>query len=324
MKYERIIPGLILVLLGTVFLLDNYHIIDFRWSNLWHLWPVFLIMSGVNLVFARNRSPLATILKVGVVILGFGVLVFAHTDDSWFPRHYNFHYNEDNDDNDNDDDNNSSDSTGIVKVDGSSSFSEPYTAAAVARLIINGGATLYTLKDTTNQFFEAKTREYYSRFEYYHKMDGAIPTFELKMKEKKGNFEWDTEKNNSAVIKLNPNTEWEINVNTGASKVDFDLSKFKIRKLELNGGAASFDAKFGQPLATTDVEVSASAAGIDLQIPQNAACRIIASTGLSSNDFNGFTQKGNGTYETPGFDSAKNKFIIHINGAFAGFKVTRY
>ena len=78
MKNDRLIPGLILVLIGAAFLLDNFGYIDFHWSNIWHLWPIFLIIGGVNLVFAHNKSPLATTLKIGVVILGFGLLLFGN------------------------------------------------------------------------------------------------------------------------------------------------------------------------------------------------------------------------------------------------------
>jgi hypothetical protein len=48
---------------------------------------------------------------------------------------------------------------GIVKVEGSSTFSEPYVATATsAKLIISGGGTLYTLKDTTSQFLKPNQR----------------------------------------------------------------------------------------------------------------------------------------------------------------------
>jgi hypothetical protein len=83
MKSEKIVPGLILVLLGTVFLLDNYHVIDFHWGNIWHLWPIFLIMGGVNLVFANNRTVWATLINFRSD-MGFGLLVFGHTNDRWF------------------------------------------------------------------------------------------------------------------------------------------------------------------------------------------------------------------------------------------------
>src|SRR4051812_26889874 len=119
MKNDRLIPGLILVLIGAAFLLDNFGYIDFHWSNIIHLWPIFLIIGGVNLVFAHNRSPLATILKVGVVILGFGLLLFGNFSErwGWWPTYayswhdHHDHDNNDSDDNDDDDDDDDTTST---------------------------------------------------------------------------------------------------------------------------------------------------------------------------------------------------------------------
>src|SRR5438132_569187 len=106
MKYEKIIPGLILVLLGTVFLLDNYNVIDFHWASLWRFWPVFLIMGGVNLVFANNRTPWATAIKIAVVLLGFALIVFVPTS-RFYPLNGGLHFNDKGwyNDGDNDNDN---------------------------------------------------------------------------------------------------------------------------------------------------------------------------------------------------------------------------
>jgi hypothetical protein len=328
MKSEKIVPGLILVLLGTVFLLDNYHVIDFHWGNIWHLWPIFLIMGGVNLVFANNKAAWATALKIGVVILGFGLLVFGHFENRWWPNsHWNFNdkgwYKDD--DMDDDDDDNGSDSTGIVKVEGSSTYTEPYSpTATVAKLNISGGGTLYTLKDTTNQLFTATTKERYNRYQYTHTMDGNVPVLDLHMKDKKGHIQWDTDKGNSATIKLNANPQWDINVKAGATELDFDLAQFKIRNLIINGGAASFHVKLGQPVAETNVEVSTGVSEVEIKVPANAACRITSDSGLSSNEFNGFDKKGDNSYETQGYATAVNKITIHLKGGISDFKVVKY
>lgn len=125
-------------------------------------------------------------------------------------------------------------------------------------------------------------------------------------------------------MRLNPNPEWEISVETGASSVDFDLSKFKVKELKLNGGAASFKVRFGMPVVMTDVDISTGVSGVDISIPQNAACSIETDSGLSDNKFDGFSKTSDNNYETPGFSSAKNKMHIHISGGLSDFKVRRY
>lgn len=319
-------PGIILVLIGALFLLNNYNVINFHWSNMIYLWPIFLIMGGVNLVFANNKTPLATAIKIGVVILGFGLLIFVPQDRHFFWNNHNgnFNFSDRDTDGDNDDDDNG-DSKGVVKVEGSSNFNEPFTPGVTfAKLNIHGGGAVYNLSDTTNQLFQTTTREYFNRFEYSKSMDGNTPVIDLRMKGKKNNFEWDSDNTNTATIKLNTAPEWEINIKTGASKTDFDLSKFKIRSLNINGGAASYDIKLGNPLATTNIEVSTGVSEVHIEIPKGAACRITTNSGLSSNDFDEFDKKGDNTFETPGFDAAKTKMFINLKGGVSDFNVSKY
>jgi hypothetical protein len=329
MKNDRLIPGLILVLIGGVFLLHNYGYLHVHWMNFAYLWPIFLVIGGVNLILAHNRSPWATVLKIGVVIGGFALLIFGNFDNRFhfWPGTYTFNTHDDNDDDD--DDTTSTSKSGIVKVEGNSFFNEPFTAdARVAQLNISGGGTTYNLSDTTNQLFSANTKEFLGKYEFSHRKDDSIYVLDFNMKQNhQHHFDWGgkNNKSNEATFKLNPNPEWEINVEAGATQLNFDLSKFKIRKLKLEGGAASFEIKMGQPLATTTVEVSTGMADVNISIPKNVACRITTDSGLSSHQFDGFIKKDDDdSYETPGYANAKNKIVISIDGGVSDFKVKRY
>lgn len=322
---------MILVMIGAIFLLHNFGVINFHWSNLFHLWPIFLVIGGVNLVFANNRTAWATILKISVVIAGFALLVFGNFNDRyrWWP-HYYYHYNNhDNDNNDNDDDDDSYDDSGnhkggLVKVGGTNAFNEPYDATVrVARLSINGGATNYNLNDTTNQLFNAVTNEAFGKYELSHHQEDSIYVIDFNMKNK-NHFSWGNNDSNRVNMKLNPNPVWEIVVNAGATEVNFDFSKFKVSSIKLNGGAGSFNLKLGQPLTETNINASTGAADVNLSIPQNAACRITTSSAFSSDNFDGFNKTGDNNYETAGFSAAKNKMYIHLSGGFSGFEVKRY
>lgn len=329
MKSEKIMPGIILVAIGAIFLLNNYNVINFHWGNLIRLWPVFLIMGGINLVFAHNRSAWATALKIAVVVGGFALLIFVPDNHRYFwnNQHGNWNFSDNDTDGDNDDnDDNTSDAKGIVKVEGSSTYNEPYTPTTTSAILnISGGGTVYNLKDTTTQLFSAVTKEFTNKFAFDHTTQGNVQILGFHMQKNHGkHFNWNSDNTNSADIKLNTRPEWEMNVDAGATKLDFDLSKFKVRKLKISGGAASFDIKLGQPLAITNVDVSTGVSEVHIEVPTNAAVRIDSNSGLSSTDFDGFTKNGDGTYQTAGFDSASNKMFIHMKGGVSDFKVTRY
>jgi hypothetical protein len=335
MKSDKLIPGVVLILVGAVILLHNYGYVDVHWRNFIYLWPIFIVMAGINLIFAHNKSAWATMLKLGVLIVGFGLVLFGNFGSRYnFWPHNTYYFNDnDNDSDDDDDDDNAG--RKIVKVEGNSVFNEPYTTdVKVAHLNINGGGSLYTLNDTTSQLFNAATKEHKGRYSFSSKKTDSLSVLTFDMKGMRGfrfNFDDDNDnkdhdygRNNFATFKLNPNPEWDIDVKTGASKLDFDLTKFKITSLKLSGGAADFDIKMGMPLTTTNIIVSTGMSATTINIPAGAACRITSSTGLSSTNFDGFIKKADDTYETAGFATATNKLYIKMSGGMADFKVKRY
>jgi hypothetical protein len=322
MRHDRLVPGAILITLGVIFLLRSFGIIHIHWINIIHLWPIFLLIAGINLIFAHNKSPLASALKIGVVLLGLGILLFGN-----FRNRYNFwphyYYNSDNDNNDNDNDDNDT-ATDIVKIDGTSTFQEPFSAGTrIAKLNINGGGSVYNLSDTTALLFQADTKDMAGPYEFTHRTEDSVAVLDFSMK-KNSRFKWKKGQQNSATFRLNSAPIWDMDISTGATKLDFDLTKFKVRNFKINGGAASFDIKLGQPLEMTTVEISTGVSEVNISVPKDAACKIDTDSGLSSNHFNGFNKTDDDTYETPGYNTAKNKIYIKLEGGLSGFRVNRY
>lgn len=324
MKSNKLIPGVILMLIGIAFLLRNYGYLNFHFWNLFYLWPIAIVVIGINLIFANNRSTWATLLKLGVIVIGFGLLLFGNFSNRPFWERHSYRIDTTDDDDDDDD---YSEGRRITKIEGASVFTESYTdSVKIAELNISGGATTYKLSDTTNQLFNANTQEYFGNYQLTTNKNDSLYVLNFKMRDNKHRFDWDDDnkKANLATFKLNVNPEWNINVATGATDLHFDLSKFKVRSLDLAGGAGAFKIKFGQPLSTTTVDISTGASDVDISIPANAACRITKGTAFSSNNFEGFTKLGDGAYETPGFANATNKMYIKIKGGMSSFSVKRY
>jgi hypothetical protein len=58
----------ILILLGIIFLLNNFGILPWTsWSYLWRLWPLFLIVPGIHMVF--GKSPIAHFISILISLL---------------------------------------------------------------------------------------------------------------------------------------------------------------------------------------------------------------------------------------------------------------
>jgi len=191
-----------------------------------------------------------------------------------------------------------------------------------AELTLNGGTSIYKISDTTNQLFRADAVLYHSRYALTGEKEDAVYSLDFSMKSKSrtqvGN------QSDSVNLKLNLAPIWDINVNTGATDLNFDLSKYKLRNFKISGSAGSFSVKVGQPLTQTTIKIAVGAADVTISIPKNAACRIEEHAALSSTTFDGFSKKDDGSYETGDYSSAKNKILVKFTGGVSDFKVRKY
>lgn len=75
MKAREIFLGLFFILLGALLLLDNFDVIDIWWRtrDVWRLWPLILIVIGMNLI--SKRSELIYNIAIVLLVLAFGYVV---------------------------------------------------------------------------------------------------------------------------------------------------------------------------------------------------------------------------------------------------------
>ncbi|WP_276088898.1 DUF5668 domain-containing protein [Pedobacter sp. JY14-1] len=314
MKLDRIMWGIILLFIGGVLLLENFDIIDFYWGNIWHFWPVFLIIAGVNILFNRSRSQVGGIISIAVLVVMLGVLFFKGQESPehrrW-SREQSWEKKEDEDD-------------GNDVADMPLDFSHPYQDSLGRRTVLNisGGGTSFELKGATDSLITAHVERKSGNFTLQTVKDDSLTTVNFKMG---GKSKWNVgDGTNDVDLKLNTKPEWDIHVNMGAGEVDFDLQAYKVRAFSFDGGAAALKVKLGNQLPLTDVSVKTGMADVKISVPAGAGCRIRTKTGLSAKDFTGFTKLENGVYETPGFQAAAKKIMINLDGGLSSFEVKRY
>jgi hypothetical protein len=314
MKLNRIMWGIVLLFIGIVLLLENFHIIEFYWRNVWKFWPVFLIIAGINVLFNKQKSPLGGYISAGVLVVMLGIVFYKGQE----PPQEKRWIGEDI----------------IDEMDGNpdqhedrrhTTFSEVFDGDTTKKTILRivGGGTSFSLDKATDNLVEAEVNGKNGNFSLVKHMTDSVQTLVFKAPEKHG--KWPVGSNASEVdFKLNATPVWNILMDMGAGKVDFDLSDYKVRSFAFEGGAVSMDVKFGSLLPVTDVKVKTGMADVEINIPSGSGCRIITNTGLSSKDFTGFTKLENGNYETPNFKTAKNVIFIRLDGGLSNFEVSRH
>ena len=317
MNKEKLSWGLILLFVGGVLLLDNLDVIDFYWRSVFNMWPVILIVIGVNLLVPKRGIGNAISIMVTIAALAF--LAFRGTIEpnrNW----WNFSNRswESTDQRKSENDN-------LHREPSSGVFTHEYDSTiTTAHLHIKGGAVEYEIRGTTDELFHAEATSTVGAHQLETTTTDSIANLTFRMRDtEKGDWDMRGDENH-ADIRLSPNPIWNIALDMGAGAADFDLTAYKVASLTFNGGAASFEAKLGMPLKESRIAVESGVASVAIEIPRAAACRINIKSGLSSRDFPGFKKLGNGAYVTEGYDNASNRYIIDLAGGLSSFSVKRY
>ncbi len=321
MDKEKMSWGLILLGVGTVILLSNLGYIDFYWRSVINMWPVILIVVGVNLLVPRRGVGNAISILVTLAALAF--LLYKGTmppDTNWWglgkkSRTDRVEARASGD---------SNARTALTEERFAFDYDE---AVSKASLHIRGGAIEYEIDGTTEKLFEAETKSSVGT----HTVD-MVESGDSTARAVKINFVMESRDNNTvlvqhdnkAKIRLNQTPIWDIQLDFGAGVADFDLSDFKIGSLHVKGGASAVEIKLGEPLETSHVNVSGGVSSIEIEIPESAACRIVSKSGLSARKFRGFTEQPDGSYTTPDYERSEKKYDIHLVGGLSSFEVKRY
>lgn len=304
MKRSSFFWGFFLFGLGTLLLLNSLGYICLWWDSILDLWPFILILLGITLL------PLNRFIKIILGLLLVGTTVFfASKQESSHHRWFDFRDWNDDDETTWYDDN---ERTSFISMD---------STITNAVLELEAAAGSYEIYGFTDSLFYLKQEGTVGPFSVQNDTAGTSAVIRVSMKGP--SFKGKHFKNQS-LIQLNQNPIWDLNLEVGAASVDFDLSEFKIGRIDLEGGATSVNLKLGDKSARTDIKIETGASSVEINIPETSGCDVITSTVFTGKKLDGFEKISKGHYRTPGFESDTNQIFIKIDAAMASLTVNRY
>jgi len=197
-----------------------------------------------------------------------------------------------------------------------SSFTEPLDGVGSARVGVDFGAgklLLGSLPESSQNLAEAQ-------FGGSGKVDATVKRHgseaTLQLSRTSGSFLWGADEEWN--VNLSRRVAIDLDLNTGASNVELDLTDLLVDKFTLNAGASKIQVWFPRTVGGTDATVKAGAADLDLVVPEGVAARISIDAVLANVnvDETRFPKKGD-RYESAGFDEAPNRLTLEIDSGAA-------
>lgn len=330
--YRSLFWPIVLIGVGVIWLLANMNIISAaNLVVLFRLWPILLIVIGLDLLIGRQSPFLGGLIGIGAVILMVVLMLIGPSIGLGAP---NIEINQ-------------------------AAYSEPREDAQSANVVLNmavGTMEVNPLSDSPS-LFEADI-SYVGSVEF--QQEGESSKFiSLSQEDENVNFGLDffaglilnPQDDLLWNIRLSPDVPLDLDVTSGTGALDLNLTELQLTRLNVNTGTGGVDLDLPSMDESYDVSVSsgtgggaitleegaaislrlnAGTGGFSVDVPDAAAVRVEGSTGTGIDIPSRFTRLTaeddnfvgeSGTWETEGFASADRKITIHFEGGTGGLTI---
>jgi hypothetical protein len=287
-RYRGIALPVVLIGLGLLALLANVGAITWgQIGRLVDLWPLLLIVIGIELILRRAAGPpvatgvgaavalVAVVAAVAYVAAGPGFQVGSQTG----------------------------------------SASAPLGSAESGRLAVSGGGISITARTA-----DIGSDLYRATFEY---PQGEQPT----VKNQDGAVTIDFSGNRRHLfgsigrrtldISLSTQVAWTLNLSGGGINADANLSSGHLKGLSVSGGGVDLTVRLPAPQGTVPISVSGGGINAELHRPAGVAARVTVSGGGSEIDADGSHRSalaGSSVWSSPDYGGATDRYDISAAG----------
>ncbi|MEX0621625.1 MAG: DUF5668 domain-containing protein [Candidatus Woykebacteria bacterium] len=283
------VAPIVLILLGAIFLLNNFGLLPWSiWTNLWKFWPVLLILIGVEYLIGQSISLKTTVILLLLIFLI--PIIFAVNPVTKNPL-------------------------ATEKL----SIAEDLGSLTKAKIIVDMPATNLDIKSTTSSsklingmvsYSKAANKPQVSKEESFGQGIYRIAQMGVTGLPIISSLKNDTDLSLTTQIPL------EIQINTEASRQDINLKNLRVDYLEINSKAGDLKIAFGDSYSSR-AKISTSASNLTITIPKEIAARVKIDSKVKNLSIDGRYKKADGEYKTKDFDASFTRVDIQIE-VFAG------
>lgn len=294
---SNILWGSLLVLLGTVFLLHNFGVINIDLTNAWRLWPVFIIAAGVSIMSVRGL--LGGIIMTVLVLIVLGLTSFVMLGGAK-P--------------------NDSDSTTQQKIFDISTSSDEVKKA---KIDVNAGAgNLNFDSSRAVSVVKGNLDSSFASLKTNSTVKDSLQTVDLTVEGNSG--WWAGDYKNDLGVTLGTTLPYELSVDSGASRINADLSEVWLEKLHLKSGASEIEIKLGDRAPSLDVTFDIGVSSAVFKLPRSAGIRLELDSGLSGVNIDGLKEINEGSYQSENYNTAEKKIELKGEIGVSNLRVEYY
>ncbi|MBI4294745.1 MAG: hypothetical protein HY669_01095 [Chloroflexi bacterium] len=284
--------AVILIMLGLVFLFNNLGLLPWSlWGTLWRLWPLILIIVGLNILLSGVNPWLALGLTIVIILVAVAVSAYLGLG---------------------------SRSQSMV-----TSFSEPLAGASNAQVEANFGAgslLIDSLTETSDSLATGEAVQPGGQLAAQVSRDASSAV--LKVSGRLGGW-WGRDGGQGTWrLHLSPRIPLALTLKIGAANASMDLSRLRVNRLRLDVGASNIALTLPSRAGSIEAVVKAGAASVNITVPQGVAARVQGQVGLGSFSIDQARFPKSGDYfVSPDYERAVNRVDIRVESGLASVTI---
>lgn len=295
MTTGRLISGVILVILGGLFLAANFGYLDWGVvASIWQLWPLILILVGIQLFFGNRQQWLAAILIIVVLAGGAALLVLGEERVPWAYGG----------------------SLETTAIEGPAT-----TGVTQATVFVDVGAARIDLSAQSAGVMSRGTFESRRDPVIRHDVNGG--TYSLDVRQQSGRFVFPNNlRGDTLDLRLAEGIPWKIELDTGAADANLDLTGVLLRELLVDAGASSVDLTVGRDVEDgARVIIDGGAGSYTVRLPRGLDIDLVTDAGVSSVNVDSGFQRSGDVYRHAG---GGNSLRVELSAGVSSISVSLY
>jgi hypothetical protein len=352
MNGTQFLKGLAIILVGVILLLNNFNILEWSvWYNIFKLWPLLLVSLGISLIFRRRLSWLAPLVIVVGIIIGVGAgymgvdlslegtisteVTTLQREIELVPVTKTVEQEAKEDVSESEEIITEADTETLDKEDEEITTDKAEEIAEEAKvetemlpnvqkanLHLSYDVGVFNLESPTPLVYQCQVSYRYPNFEPIedYSVSEQIANIHIYHDSLSSSDNHFRNPKNEIDLKLNKEIIYDLLIETGATTINYDLSKFKVEQFSVKSGAS--DIKIITPQYNSDININSGVSKIDINIPENIGAIINLDTGLSSKDFGEEFKKEEGNkYISDNYNNSEYKVNINIDSGLSQISI---
>lgn len=284
--------GIVLIAFGTLWLLSTFGLFSWGfWNSFWIFWPLALIVGGLNFILKDSKQRFPILL--GVALVG-GLGLFG-----W---------------------------SRVSGAEGSSqAISEDLKGATQADITLSPGVgrlELSSLEQNSTKAIEGQIELVRGeRLEHSAALSGN--TLKVRLEAQSNSIGLNARRPEGWKLRLSPKVSLRLNVNSGVGENVLDLSGLKLSDLEVTSGVGRTEVRLSSQ-GQYSAKIEGGVGALEVNVPSTVGLRLHVSTGLGGAELpTNLISKGEKTYESADYQTAKNRVDLEISSGVGGIVVRR-